>query len=168
MLVTLVAVLAVPPDQLAGSPAPLALVVSSQTGGSGSLISIIGIFAVLNGALIQVIMVARVLYGMANQGWIPAYFGRINRRTGTPLQATFWATLMVAVLALGFNVEILAQATTLVVILVAVLVNASLWRLKRRGPPPAGTFVVPMIVPIVGLAISIMFGTLVVMQFITG
>ncbi|MHA1564404.1 MAG: APC family permease, partial [Alphaproteobacteria bacterium] len=162
-LVTLVAVLALPPDQLAASSAPLALVVSSQTGGSGRLISVIGIFAVLNGALIQIIMASRVLYGMAVQGWIPVYFGRINRRTGTPLQATFWATVMVAILALGFNVEILAQATTLAVILVAILVNASLWRLKRRGPPPAGTFVVPMFVPIAGFAVSILFGTLVVM-----
>ncbi len=168
VVVTLVAVAAVPAEQLAASTAPLALVVSSRTGGSASLISAIGVFAVLNGALIQIIMASRVAYGMAVQGWLPAYFGHINPRTRTPVRATFSAALLVAVLALAFDIAGLAQATTLAVLLVAALVNASLWRLKRRGPPPPDAFVVPIWVPILGFGVSLLFGALIVVQFAAG
>ena len=72
-LVAVIAVAVVPLDQLGGSDAPLALVFETATGQSAALISLIAIFAVLNGVMIQLIMSSRILYGIAREGWIPRF-----------------------------------------------------------------------------------------------
>jgi len=54
--VSLTAVLTVAPQQLAASDAPLATVYQQATGSKPVVLSIISIFAVVNGALIQIIM----------------------------------------------------------------------------------------------------------------
>jgi len=73
--VSLTAVLTVPPEQLAVSDAPLAMVYQQATGREPIALGIIGIFAVVNGALIQIIMGSRILYGMSRQGWLPTVLG---------------------------------------------------------------------------------------------
>ncbi|MBT5160807.1 MAG: amino acid permease, partial [Alphaproteobacteria bacterium] len=88
VLVSVVALLSVPLSELAGSAAPLKLVYARATGSSGALIGVIGILAMVNGALIQLIKGARVLYGLSRQGVLPAWFGQVNARTSTPLNAT--------------------------------------------------------------------------------
>jgi hypothetical protein len=35
------------------------------------------------------------------------------------------------------------------------VVNLALWRVKRRGPPPPGTFVIPLWVPVAGFLASV-------------
>jgi len=79
--VSLTAVLTVAPQQLAASDAPLATVYQQATGRKPVALSIISIFAVVNGALIQIIMGSRILYGMSRQGWLPALFGRVWQDT---------------------------------------------------------------------------------------
>ncbi len=68
LAVALLAVLALPPPALAASGAPLALLYERATGEPPTLISAISLFAVVNGALIQIVMSARVLYGMSREG----------------------------------------------------------------------------------------------------
>jgi len=159
--VALVAVLAVPLHQLAASNAPLAFIYESRTGRSGTIISIIGIFAVLNGALIQIIMASRVLYGMASERWIPSVLGRVDRRTQTPQIATAVVAILVLVLAIGFTIETLAEFTTLIILVNAFLVNASLWRLKVRRGKRGGGLDLPRWVPVAGMLISLLFAVLV-------
>ncbi len=67
-----VAVLTVSPGELAQSRAPLALVFERGAGVSSGPLSLIAIVATLNGALIQMIMAARVVYGLSAQGALPA------------------------------------------------------------------------------------------------
>jgi len=71
-----VAVFALPPAELAASEAPLAYLYQRYTGGNATTISLIGLFAIINGALIQVIMAARVLYGLSSMGQLAGIFGR--------------------------------------------------------------------------------------------
>ncbi|MEJ2346897.1 MAG: amino acid permease [Gammaproteobacteria bacterium] len=150
ILVALVAVLAVSPQQLAASNAPLALIYHSATGRAPVLVSVIALFAVINGALIQIIMGSRVLYGLSAQGWLPPLLSRIHPRRHTPVLATALVAAAVLVLALSFSVQGLAEHTSLVILLVFVLVNWSLWRVKRRAPRPAGVRVFPAWVPVAG------------------
>ena len=70
MLVATAAVLALPLTELASTHAPLALMFERATGKSPLLIAAISLFAVVNGALVQIIMGARVLYGMSEAGWL--------------------------------------------------------------------------------------------------
>ena len=153
----LVAVRSVPVAELAASAAPLALVYERATGGSPTAISLIAVLATVNGALIQIVMAARVLYGLARQGGLPEAFGRINARTRTPLLATATVSGLVLVLALAFRTAPLAQATSLIVLTIFALVNLALWRIKRHRPAPPGVFELPIWVPVSAFHISAAF-----------
>jgi amino acid transporter len=153
-LVALVAVLSLPPEQLASAAAPLALIVERYGGHSPLLISAISLFAVVNGALVQIIMAARILYGMSAAGWIPSVFSRVNAYTGTPVFSTAVATCCVLLLALALPLITLAKATSAVVLLIFMLVNLALIRIKRRVPAPAGAKIYPNWIPWGGLLLS--------------
>jgi APA family basic amino acid/polyamine antiporter len=149
-----IAVIVVPPAELATKGAPLAHVFG-QLGGPSGLLGVIALFALLNGALIQVIKSSRVLYGLACQGALPAPLGRIHPRTRTPLLATALATSAVVVLATTFPLEALAEATSIVTLGIFALANLSLVLVKRRSPDAPGAVVYPMAVPIAGCVLSV-------------
>ncbi len=156
-LVSVIAVKVVPASELAESAAPLALVVERSGLTGTSVIVLISLCAVVNGALIQLIMVARILYGMARQGWLPPALARVNRRTSTPLLATSLAVGACLLFALVLPLLQLAELTSFFVLLVFVLVNAALIVLKRRLPAVAGAPSYPAWVPWCGLAVSVLF-----------
>ncbi len=149
-LVGLVAVLAVPVADLAASDAPLALLIQRSGGGSGAWISVIAIVAVLNGALIQIIMAARVLYGLSAQGWLPPFFAQVHARRRTPVKATLAIAAVVAGFALLLPLETLARGTSLVTLVIFATVNLALWRLKARVPAPAGAVTFPRWISLCG------------------
>lgn len=74
--VVFAAVSLVVPAQLAASDAPLAEVFR-QGDISPAFITLVGMFAVINGALIQIIMASRILYGMSSRGWCRFFSGRL-------------------------------------------------------------------------------------------
>jgi len=149
-----VAVRVVPLETLAGAEAPLALVYSRATGGSANLISAIGAVAVINGALIQIIMASRVLYGLSNQGWLPAIFASLHPRTRTPVVATAFVSALVLALALALTLVRLAELTSTITLIIFALVNLALMRVKARAAPPEGIKVIPYWVPSVGFVVS--------------
>ena len=153
LLVSLVAVLTVEPLALAESDAPLAAVYQQATGREPVIISLIGIFAVVNGALIQIIMASRILYGMGRQGWVSSMLGEVHPVTRTPVKATVLVTVVVWILALGVPLVTLAKSTSFIVLAVFALVNISLWRVKRRDPHPQGVRVFPAWVPVAGFVL---------------
>ena len=158
LLVVLAALTSVPMEKLAGRKAPLALVYQHVTGGSPVVISSIGLLAVINGALVQIIMAARIFYGMSVNGWLPRVLGTVNPRTRTPVTATVVVVVIVAVLALWFPLVSLASATSFLVLAVFGLVNLTLVVLKRRQPRAAGVVPCPMWIPMAGATAS--FGLL--------
>jgi amino acid transporter len=149
VLVGSVAVLTVSPTELAASDAPLSLVFE-RSGGSAALLGIIAMFALLNGALIQVIKASRVLFSLAGQYGVPAAFGRVNSRTRTPLIATAFSSIFAAALAASLSLDTLAEATSLVTLTTFALANLALLRVKRRDPRPSGVRVYPAWIPLVG------------------
>jgi len=149
-LVGLVAVLAVPVPELAESGAPLALIVERTGGMSGQWISLIAVIAVLNGAFIQIIMASRVLYGLSQQGWLPAVFATIHPKRRTPVYATVTVSMVALVFALVMPLETLARATSLITLAIFATVNLALWRIKGRGPAPGGAVEYPRWVSLCG------------------
>lgn len=154
-LVSLVSILSVPPAELAASDSPLALVYERGTGRQPTLVTSIGLVAIVNGALIQIIMASRVLYGMSRQGWLPAVLARVNPVTRTPIVSTILVTAFVMLLALAIPLIALASVTSLLLLIVFSLLNLSLLIIKRTGPPGAGIMTVPHWVPAGGLATSV-------------
>ena len=166
LLVALVAVLAMPPHELSQTRAPLAAIYERATGSAPILISVISLFAVVNGALVQIIMGSRVFYGMSREGWLHRALGRVHVRTRTPLLATALVTALVLVLALWLPLVTLAKATSFIILIVFAIVNLALARIKFRSPTtpwmeevelrrewqsrPQGVRVYPLWVPIAG------------------
>jgi amino acid transporter len=157
MLVSLVAVTAVAPQQLADSDAPLAYLYSQATGKKPVVISLISIFAIVNGALIQIIMAARVLYGLSMQRWLPDFFGSVNPVTRTPLNATVIVSLLVIIMALWLPIETLAGFTSLFILMVFALVNGALWRIRSREQEAPAVFRTWLWVPVAGCLSSSAF-----------
>jgi len=155
LLVVLTAITSVPMDQIAKSKAPLALIFQHATGRSPVIISSIGLLAVVNGALVQIIMAARVFYGMSVNGWLPRSLGVVNSRTHTPVAATVVVALIVTLLALWFPLVHLAGATSFLVLAVFGLVNIALIALKRRRLEVVGVVPCPIWVPVAGAIASL-------------
>ncbi len=154
----LVAVLvAVGPDFLAGATAPLAAVHGALTGGEGRILGVIALFAIINGALIQIIMASRVVYGLAARGQLPAAFAYVQPRFRTPVVATLTVASGILLLALIGHLSGLAETTSVLMLSVFALANLALWRLKGRGAAPEGVWQVPRLLPLLGFVVCSYF-----------
>ena len=157
VVLAIAAVMVVPPQTLAASDAPLALLFERSTGMSPVAVIAIAMVAVMNGALIQIIMASRVFYGLSRQGWLPQIFGRIHPARHTPVNATLFVGLMVLAVTLLLPIVTLARITSLVMLGVFVLINLALWRIKSRDRDGTAVPCYPIWVPILGFVASIGF-----------
>ncbi len=129
------------------------MIVESR-GYAPGIIAAISLFAVVNGALIQIIMASRVLYGLASDGLAFAAFARISARTQTPVYGTLAVAGIMLVLCLFLSLGGLARITSFIALGIFTVVNLSLWRLKRNSPGDA-EFEVPAAVPIAGALLCV-------------
>jgi len=147
VLIAFVAVARVSPSALSESNAPLALIYQSASGGKAYGISFIALFAVINGALVNLIMCARVVYGMAGANLLPQVFARVNPKTRTPIVATVFVTGLIWLLAVTLPLLSLAKITSFVLLLVFSVVNASCWVVMTREP---GSTIWAKLMPLIG------------------
>jgi amino acid transporter len=127
----------------------------STLGPLAALLAAIGFLAVANGVLVQIVMLARLFYGMADLGRLPAALARIHPRTQTPLLATVAAGAIVLVAALLVSFESLLLAANALTLAIFALVAAALWRIKHDAPTAAGAFLVPAWVPPLAAVVSL-------------
>jgi APA family basic amino acid/polyamine antiporter len=154
VLIAVVSIATLSPAELAVSEAPLATVYTTATGKPAALLSLIGLVAVINGALIQIIMASRIFYGMSHNGWLPGFLKAVNPRTRTPVRATLLAGVLVLLFALSLPLVSLAKTTSAMVLAVFTLINLSLLRIKQREPHADGVRTLPRAVPAIGAAAS--------------
>jgi APA family basic amino acid/polyamine antiporter len=156
-LVVWIAVTAVPPQELARSSAPLALVFEKLSGMPLVVMSAIATVATLNGVIVHMIMIARVIYGLAYQGNLPKRLTKLNSVTHTPLLATAIGVCAILVLALAVPLAGLADTTARFTLVVFAIVNLALIRIKSRNEiPPIGAFICPRWIPFAGLASNVL------------
>src|SRR5919112_906558 len=85
LAVAILASMVVPTNELAESDGALRLVASTgPLGVDRDVFSVIALFALANGALINMIMASRIVYGMSRESIIPAAFSRVHERRRTP------------------------------------------------------------------------------------
>lgn len=156
ILISIVAILLLSPQELAESNAPLALLYQKSTGQSAIVITIISLVSIVNGSLIQVIMASRVLYGMSRKKWLPVKLSEINGITHTPLIATVIVTGIILIFALILPILSLAKITSFITLIVFILVNFSLINIKYKNNHHNG-FTVPMWVPMIGGISTLLF-----------
>jgi amino acid transporter len=136
LLYTLVATVAVLADAelgLAGHSAPLAAMVSHTGTGWPAVIAVLSMLSVTNSALAQIVMVSRVVYGMANEGNAPEVLAMVHPKRHTPILSTVLTVLVIVILATWFPLLTLAKATSFIILVVFALINVSLIRLKLSG-----------------------------------
>ncbi len=169
ILIALIAVLSLPLTDLAGSETPLATIYHQNTGKDPALITIISLFAIINGVLVQVVAASRILYGLSREGRLPGLFGSVNARTRTPLFSTVFTISVVLVLALWLPLITLAQVSSFVVLIVYVLINISLIKIKVTDPEPEGLRVYPFWIPVTGAFVCasvLLFKTIMLLKIV--
>ena len=124
-------------------------------GTAASVFAAVGTVAIANGVLIDIIMLARLFYGMAGLGQLPAILGRVHPRTQTPMVATVAAGALVLATALLVEFEQLLVLTNAVTLGVFTFVNLALWRIRRAGSAPTPAFMVPRWLPPAAAALSL-------------
>ena len=112
-----------------------------------------------NSALINYITASRLLFGMSAQGLLPEAFGAVHEKRRTPHYAILALLFILLPLALLGSIGDLASATVLLLMLVFIVVNASLFVLIRRPGEVKGKFEVPQALPLLGAGVC--FGLLV-------
>ena len=96
---------------------------------------------------------------MSAQGLLPEAFGAVHEKRRTPHYAILALLFILLPLALLGSIGDLASATVLLLMLVFIVVNASLFVLIRRPGEVKGKFEVPQALPLLGAGVC--FGLLV-------
>ena len=153
-LVAFVSVSVIEPKLLAQSSAPLDEVFAKLTGKNSHILGIIALFAIVNGVLVQIIMVARMLYGLAKEGVLPVWLATIHPRTRTPIYATLLTGLSILLFAYFIDLVRLAELTSFGIFVVFILINIALIRIKAKEPNFDG-FQVPKALPYIAVLINL-------------
>lgn len=99
------------------------------------LFSFIGLFAVVNSALINMLMASRLLYGMSNERILPRAFGRVQPLRRTPWVSILFTTAIAAVLVAfvgADGVSKLGGTTALLLLVVFSIVNVAVLVLRKE------------------------------------
>jgi basic amino acid/polyamine antiporter, APA family len=144
VLVSLAAIALISPEALAGSDHPLSTAVATVRPWLGQVLAVCALFATASTALIVLVSISRLLYGMARDGDMPQIFAGVltNRRTPwIAALALFGAACLL--LPLG-EVRIIASVSSLGLLIVFVGVQGSVIVLRYRRPDMERSFRVPL------------------------
>jgi amino acid transporter len=132
VLIAITSLAVVPADHLGQADAPLSLVFEVSTGSDFPIITLIGLFAIINGVLAQIIMSSRVLYGLARENMISGWFGQINPKTKTPIRASLVVAVLILIGALSLPLVTLASLTSFALLAIFSIVHIAAWRLRKK------------------------------------
>ncbi|HIZ99630.1 MAG TPA: APC family permease [Candidatus Janibacter merdipullorum] len=161
VLVSVTAVALVPVGHLTDPDRPSALTQVVAAGAPDlpfdTIFPFIGMFAVANSALINMLMASRLLYGMAKQEVLPTPLGLVHKGRQTPWVSIIFTTLIsfglitYVVLDSESNVvSLLGGTTSLLLLCVFAVVNVAVLVL-RKDTVATKHFRAPTVLPILGV-----------------
>jgi len=123
----------VPAEELAdaGSAALFRVLEAGAPGFPLAVFAAIGLFAVVNSALINMLMASRLLYGMANEKIIPPLLARLHPERRTPWVAIVFTSVIAMILVTSANISLLGGTTALLLLGVFTIVNIAVLVLRR-------------------------------------
>lgn len=157
LVVVLVVLWSMTPEQAAATPRPLLEVLKIAGWPLPDwCFSGVALFAVANTGLANFIMASRLLYGMGDSGLAPRALARVHATRRTPWVAVLAAAGLTALLVLTAGekgVALMAKTTALLLMLAFIASHLSLIRLRRRPAGP-GVFRAPAWTPYAGIAVA--------------
>jgi amino acid transporter len=134
VLVALTSSLLVPASDLAAakSDALLKVLDVGAPGMPREIFSAIGLFAVINSALINMLMASRLLYGMANERIIPKRLGTVHQFRRSPWVAILFTSAIAIVLVSTVDIGVLGGTTALLLLIVFAIVNVAVLVLRKE------------------------------------
>ena len=115
--------------------------------------SAIGLFAVINSALINMLMASRLLYGMANERIIPQQFATVHPLRRSPWVAILFTSLIAVALVSTVDDLSVLGGTTALLLMVFTIVNIAVLVLRKEQAEHKH-FRAPTIFPILGAITS--------------
>ena len=151
VLVTVTSSLLIPAEELgaAESDALLRVVSVGAPGFPLWIFALIGLLAVVNSALINMLMASRLVYGMAHERIIPRVFGRVHPFRRTPWVSILFTSAIAIALVSTIDIGILGGTTALLLLCVFTIVNIAVLVLRRQ-PVDHPHFTAPTWVPVAG------------------
>ncbi|MGH3941326.1 MAG: APC family permease [Pseudonocardiaceae bacterium] len=134
VLVAITSSLLVPAKRLAEvtSDALLEVVKIGAPGFPLDLFAVIGLLAVINSALINMLMASRLVYGMSREQIIPRMLGTVHPTRRTPWVSILFTSAIAVVLVSFVPLDDLAGTTSLLLLAVFTLVNIACLVLRRQ------------------------------------
>jgi amino acid transporter len=115
--------------------------------------SILVFFTIANGTLVQINMLSRLFYGMANLGELPKALAHVNRKTGTPIHATVLTTAIILVASVFLDFKTLLTIVNYLTLGIFIMVDLALMQLQRK-PEQKNLFRVPRWIPPLAVILS--------------
>jgi len=154
--VTIVAVAAQPFGAFEGQDAGLSAILEHVTGSTwpATILAAGAVISIFSVTLVVLYGQSRILFAMARDGMIPAYFHRLNPRTLTPVRATMVVAVVVSLLAGLVPINFLAEMTSIGTLTAFLIVSIGVIVLRRRAPDLPRGFKVPLypLTPILSIA----------------
>lgn len=123
------------------------------------VITLTVVFSIIGNTASALVGVPRVTYALAENRWLPAWFGRIHPRFQTPANSVAFYGAAVMVFALPGSFAVLAAAGSLARIIVYFMCIAALPRVRKTATPEMreGAFRLPggYTIPVVAAAICL-------------
>lgn len=160
LLVTWVVLALVPPATLAASSSPLTTAAGSIDPALGRVLAFSALFSTASTALITLVSISRLLFGMARDGALPLVLARVSERRVPWVAALLLFVAACALLPLG-RVDIVASIASLGVLSVFAAVHVAVIRLRFTDPAPEAGFRVPgaigrvPVLPVLGIVMSL-------------
>jgi amino acid transporter len=155
----------VPPARIAQSQAEVPLIEVSKIflGETGALVILIaGIMGLITTMNAFMIGASRLMLGMAREGVLPAFLGKIHRRYGTPYWAIMVITFFGILGAVFQQLFLVFQIASSAILVAYILVLISFFVLRKRRPDMERPYTVPAypltpIIAIFGAVLAFLF-----------
>ena len=115
------------------------------------------VFSIGGGSLTSLLTAPRLTFALAQQGSLPAWFGKVNEKTRAPVNSIIFCGILSAALAVDQHFVWLVALSTFVRLLTYALCIASLPIIERTIPSQPGQFRLPggLAIPVLGLLLTL-------------
>ncbi|GAA2499492.1 amino acid permease [Streptomyces thermolineatus] len=145
-LVAVAALGAMPADEIAGTPAALAVIVDRVTGsGAGAAVVSFGAVVAIASVVLAVMYgQTRILMSISRDGLVPRVFERVSPRTAAPVANTWIVAAVFALPAAFLPLDVVVDLTTVGTLALMAVVNLCVPLLRRARPDLRRGFTVPL------------------------